>query len=127
MSVINDLKEEMKNRPAGVFSPELFRARGYAESVSGTDHGARADGIAALFGLPAPFIYKNDLIAGSIRDVFTDAAPEERQRAAKTVSEYPERGFGRNGDHFAADYFTAVDEGIPGLLLKIEKSKAAHS
>ena len=127
MSVINDLKNEMKNRPAGVFSPELFRARGYAESESESDHGARADGIAALFSLPSPFIYKNDLIAGSIRDVFAEASPEERKSAAETVSKYPERGFGRNGDHFAADYFTAVKEGVPGLLAKINESIWAHA
>ncbi|MBO4413288.1 MAG: hypothetical protein J5830_01150, partial [Clostridia bacterium] len=50
----------------------------------------------------------------------------EAGRAWKLMEKYPERGFGRNGDHFAADYFTAVKKGIPGLLSDIESSKETH-
>ena len=120
MSILDDMKNEMKNRPAGAFLPDIFRSAGYMNVQDLSDPAARAEGIAALFGLPEPFIYKNDLIAGSIRDVFCEADEEEKQKAARLTAKYPERGFCRNGDHFAADYFTATELGIPGLLQRIE-------
>ncbi len=127
MSILKELQREMKDRPEGAFSPDYFRAQGYAHSKASDPSAVRADGIRALFTLPEPFIYKNDLIVGSIRPLFVSGMDEkEAERAAKFREKYPERGFGHNGDHFAPDYFTAVELGIPGLIGKIEKSKAAH-
>lgn len=124
---IGDLKNEMKEKPDGCFFPDLFRCRGYVQSRGKSDPEIRADGIAALFEEPEPHIYKNDLIAGSIRDVFTDVTEERRGIAAEYAAKYPERGFVRNGDHFAADYHTAVRIGIPGLLARISGSEAKHA
>jgi formate C-acetyltransferase len=43
------------------------------------------------------------------------------------MAKYPERGFLKNADHFAPDYFTAVKVGIPGLFDRIERSIVSHS
>ncbi len=127
MSIISDLKNEINERPGGCFFPAMYRSRGIEHSRSESNPEIRADGIAALFELPEPHIYINDLIVGSMRDGFVEAIDEQRRQAAEIVSKYPERDFGTNGDHFAADYFTAVKEGISGLLGRISVSEASHA
>jgi formate C-acetyltransferase len=127
MSILKDLQREMRERPEGKFNPDYFRYQGYKNSKASDPSAVRADGIYALFTLPEPFIYQNDLIVGSIRPIFVDDVDEkEAEAAAEYGKKYPGRGFGQNGDHFAPDYFTAVELGIPGLIEKIEKSKIAH-
>ena len=126
MSTLTALKEEMKNKPSGLFCPDVFRCKGYKNSNSSDPSEIRADGIAALFTLPEPFIYKNDLIAGSIVPYFVNPTEEDAENIKKYMAKYPERGFHRNGDHFAPDYYTAVKLGIPGLIGRIEASRSVH-
>ncbi|MBR5007001.1 MAG: hypothetical protein IKY07_07915, partial [Clostridia bacterium] len=127
MSNISDLKTEILRFPEGAFCPEIFRARGLSESENTVNANVRADGIYALFALPEPYIYKNDLIAGSIRDVISEASEDERARAAEVTAKFPERNFFTNTDHYAADYFTAVEKGIPGMLRDIDLSAEIHA
>ena len=126
MSILSDLKEEMKNKPQGVFYPDVFRIEGYKNTKSDNVSEIRADGIYALFTEPEPFIYKNDLIAGSMRPYFADVNDDMAKTVSEYKAKYPERGFFANGDHFAPDYFTAVNLGIPGLMDKIDKSIKEH-
>ncbi len=126
MSILNGLKEEMKNAPQGVFCPHLFKCRGYEASRSECLPDIRADGIAAVFTQPKPYIYKNDLIVGSIRPYYVAPTQEDAELVSQYMAKYPERNFWQGVDHFAPDYFTAVNIGIPGLIGKIEKSKEAH-
>ena len=67
----------MINRPDGVFCPDFYRCKGYETSSGKTPSAVRADGISALFTEPEPFIYKNDLIAGSIRPYFVSLSDDE--------------------------------------------------
>ena len=126
MTVLNALKEEMKNKPSGVFCPDLYRCKGYKASLSADPSNFRADGIAAIFTEPEPYIYENDLIVGSIRPYFATPTKEEAAEIKELMEKYPERGFLRNGDHFAPDYYTAVKLGIPGLISKIGASEREH-
>ena len=126
MSRLNGLKEEMKIKPSGVFCPDYYRCKGYAQTRRTDPSEIRADGIYALFTTPMPYIYKNDLIVGSIRPFFITADEAEMKTVSEYMSKYPERGFIKNGDHFAPDYFTAVNLGIPGLIEKIDKSIKEH-
>ena len=126
MSILSDLKEEMKNKPQGVFYPDVFRIEGYKNTKSDNVSEIRADGIYALFTEPEPFIYKNDLIAGSMRPYFVNVNEDTEKTVSEYKAKYPERGFFANGDHFAPDYFTAVNLGIPGLMDKIDKSIKEH-
>ena len=122
MTTTEKLKAEMKNRPEGIFYPNIYRVRGLEASKAATNVGVRADGIAALFELPEPHVYKNDIILGSIRDFFNSPTPEEDRHTAEWMAKYPERNFFTNFDHFAPDYLTAVNVGIPGLIERIEAS-----
>lgn len=122
MSILADLKSEMKAPPEGVFYPDLLRARGLSASQNETNVNVRADGISALFELEEPFIYGNDLIAGSIRGYFFKITPEEEQFTKEWTDKYPERWFFTGFDHYAPDYRTAVNIGIPGLIERIDTS-----
>lgn len=126
MSILKDLQKEMENKPYGYFFPDFYRCKGYVDTKANAPSKIRSDGIAALFTGPEPYIYKNDLIAGSIRPYFVQCTEEEINSVKTWMNKYPERGFVKNGDHFAPDYFTAVQKGIPGLIDDIEKSIAEH-
>ncbi len=123
---LKGLKEEMKKVPAGSYLPDFYRVRGYETSGSSDPSGIRADGIRALFTAPEPFIYKNDLIVGSIASYFVSPSDEETKTVEKYMEKHPERDFVKNGDHFAPDYRTAVELGVPGLIKKIKRSKEDH-
>lgn len=126
MRLSHMLKEEIVIPVNGKYAPYFFRAEGYRNTKSDTNVGKRADGIYALFTLPEPHIYKNDLIAGSIRPLAADASDEILQNAKKITDNFTERVFATNSDHFTPDFDTAVKLGIPGLMKKIEASEAAH-
>ncbi len=120
------LKEEIKKEQPGEYCPDHFRSLGYEASRNSAAPLIRADGTAALFTLPTPFIYKNDLIVGSIRPYFATLSEDDRKRISYYSEKYPERDFAKNGDHFAPDYFTAVKIGIPGLIGRIAESERDH-
>ncbi len=126
MSLLSGLKKEMEKRPDGVYCPDHFRCVGYKRSAASDISDIRADGISALFTDASPYIYKNDLIVGSIRPYFAEEDVFDRQLISEYMTKYPERTFSTNSDHFAPDYFTAVKAGIPGLLRSIEASKQKH-
>ena len=120
------LKREMRNRPAGIYAPHHFRAMGLASCPDAPACVRRARSIASLLAEPKPFIYKGDLIAGSLRPLWAEISAEESQAAAQACAPFGIRGFLHNGDHFAPDYRTFLSEGIPGTLTRIEASKAVH-
>ncbi len=124
--ILDLLKEEMKDAPRGEYRPDFYRSLGYESSRGATASQVRADGIAAIFTEPKPFIYKNDLIVGSIRPYFAELTEDDGKTVCSFMEKYPERDFEKNGDHFAPDYFTAVRIGIPGLIEKIEESEKNH-
>ncbi len=121
------LLQEMRTPPAGVFAPHVFRGQGVAAHPDAPFGVRRAAGIAALFSAPRPHLYRGDLIAGSIRPLWIEASEEELAGAAAVCAPFGIRGFHHNGDHFAPDYITILTEGIPGMLARIEASKAAHA
>ena len=123
---LNGLKEEMRTCPSGSYMPDYFRVKGYEKSVNTDPSLFRADGIAALFTEPVPFIYKNDLIVGSMVPYFISLTDDESQTVKKYMEKYPERDFIKNGDHFAPDYRSVIELGIPGLIEKIVRSKYDH-
>ena len=127
MKILKALQKEMENKPAGCFCPDFYRCKGYEKSDGRSPSAVRADGIAALFTKAEPYIYKNDLIVGSIRPYFVSLNEDEIKSVNGYMAKYPERGFLKNADHFAPDYFTAVKVGIPGLSDRIERSIVSHS
>ena len=84
----------------------------------------RAEGIAALFTEPDPYIYPHDLIAGSMRSLILGDDAIGREEAKAAYNAFPNRYV--NIDHFTPDYRTALTVGITGLLARIHESKQAH-
>ena len=127
MLLTNGLIGEMKNPPTGVYCPEYFRAIGYLRGTHTTPSERRADGITALFEEPKPFIYKNDLIAGSIRPLFCEIDDGELEKTKKIMEEFPERTFLTNNDHFSPDFETVLSVGVGGLLKNIAESEKKYA
>lgn len=127
MRLIEGMKIEMQNRPAGVYAPDHFRAIGYREGGSTSPAGRRADGIYTLLTEPTPYIYRNDLIVGSQRPLFVPLTEQQVNEANACVAAYPERWFGTNKDHYAPDFATVLQVGIAGLLAEIARSEQSHA
>ena len=123
------LKNEIERPESGIYLPNHYRVCGY-DAVKGEDLSdpmRRAKAIYALFTLPKPHIYKNDLIAGSLLPLFANVDGSRKEYVARTMEDHPERGFSTNSDHFTPDYDSAMRLGLTGLTNKIAESKAAHA
>lgn len=121
------LKQEIKIPPEGTWAPYYFRSVGYLSGRHNDNACQRADAIYALFTEPTPYIYQNDWIAGSMRPMFVETDETNLEKANTVVSQYPERWFGTNADHFSPDYQTILSIGLPGMLEKIGRSKQKHA
>ena len=126
MKVTESLKEEFQIKPEGVFAPYFYKCKGYLQNLSAPKTEARANAIYALFTKPAPHIYRNDWIVGSIRPLWKKEKSEELTYAKNIVQSFGERSFSQNSDHFSPDYRRVVQGGIPGLFEEIEKSVNTH-
>lgn len=130
MKRLSLLKEEIASVPLkGKPVAQYLMYLGYSEHFDDEVPIARAFAIESLFTRHEPFIYKNELIAGSLRGRMSDD-PELTDatlaRAAGLVSSYGSNHFWTNADHFAPDYKTFLEDGVGGTLEKIEKSKEIH-
>lgn len=130
MKCFNLLKEEIASVPlSGKPATQYFMYLGYSEHFDDEVPTARAHAIESLFTRHKPFVYKNDLIVGSIRGKVSDD-PELTDamlaRASAIVGSYGSNHFWTNADHFAPDYKTFLDDGVGGTLEKIERSNEAH-
>lgn len=126
MTTTEGLKQEMRTAPAGVWAPQYFRSMGYAAAGHMDNANARAAAISSLFTEPTPYVYRNDWIAGSIRPLFAEVTEQALQRADELVRPYPERDFGTNADHYSTDYRVVLQEGLPGLMRRIDASSEQH-
>ena len=62
MEITKALYKELKETPAGVYAPFLFRHRGIIADYEAPKTAVRANGIYSLFTLPEPVILKNELV-----------------------------------------------------------------
>ncbi len=126
MSYSKSLLDEIRQRQSGEYAPYYYLAKGF-RAADEKGYGAsrkRAEGVAALFCEPEPYIYPHDLIVGSLRPLVIEADEAERVEAGAVTDAFPNRCV--NIDHFTPDYRAALSEGIPGLLSRIMGSKEAH-
>ena len=121
------LKEEMRQRPAGVFANYYYKYLGYREDLCAPAVKARANAVYTLFARAGAYVYRNDLIAGSIRPLWCEKSEAELRYARSIADSFGERTFWHNADHFSPDYGSVVCDGIAGMLRKIEISKAVHA
>ncbi len=121
------LKNELCTPVAGTHAIHYYRYLGYKKDLTLSSTLMRAHATAALFSETRAHVYRNDLIAGSIRPLWTDADEALRNYAATVCGNFDERNFGTNSDHFTPDYRRIVDRGIPGLLSEIAASETVHA
>ncbi|MGN1052138.1 MAG: pyruvate formate lyase family protein, partial [Candidatus Scatosoma sp.] len=127
MSTCQLLKDEISEKPEGVFMPHYYKYLGYRKDYSLPRTAARAEAVEALFTLPEAYIYKNDLIAGSIRPLFLQKTEAETEHAASVCNSFGDRDFSHNADHYSPDYAAFLQGGIPALLKQIDDSLAWHA
>lgn len=127
MSTCQLLKDEISEKPEGVFMPYYYKYLGYRKDYLLPRTAARAEAVEALFTLPEAYIYKNDLIAGSIRPLFLQKTEAETEHAASVCNSFGDRDFSHNADHYSPDYAAFLQGGIPALLKQIDGSLARHA
>ena len=122
-----ELYNEINVRPGGRWAQPYFKWLGFRSGAAEPFSPARARAIRTLFTCPEPYIYKNDLIVGSLRPLFADVDDADMTEAQKVCGYYGERSFGTNADHYAPDYRTVMAQGIPGMRAHIEESRKNHA
>ncbi len=120
------LRTEFKNPPKGIKCYKYYQYLGYRKDYTASNMHARANATEALFTLTTPYIYENDLIAGSIRSLWCEKSEEEITYAESVADSFGEREFLANKDHYTPDYERIVSGGVPGLLDEISRSEKAH-
>ncbi len=120
------LKEEIEQVPKGEFAYYYYQYLGYKKNFAAPNVIARANATAAVFEKTEPFIYKNDLIVGSINSVWSDADEDVLKDAMSVFDSFGMRDFYENRDHFSPDYDRITAVGISGLLSEIEMSEIKH-
>ncbi|NLB15991.1 MAG: hypothetical protein GX827_04190, partial [Clostridiales bacterium] len=66
------LYNEIYSPKKAVYAVNLYKGRGYYADLSVSSARARANAFAALLSQSEVHVYKNDLIAGSLRGLFLD-------------------------------------------------------
>lgn len=124
---LDELLSEINAPSDGERALNYYKWLGYKSGEEKPNSPARARAVQSLLTGPEPFIYRNDLIAGSMRPMKAVIDPAEADEANRVSNGYGERWFQTNADHFAPDYKTALTLGIPGLMRKIEDSAREHA
>lgn len=127
MSLTALLKNEFLQYPEGRIADSIYRAAGYSKEQNVPVSTSRANGAYALFTMPEPYIYQNDLIVGSLRSLWENVDEKMIADAQAVNAKFGERSFPTNADHFAADYRTLTKIGITGIIERIDRSMQAHS
>ncbi len=128
MSMTENLRQEVSIRPAGNCCDRLFMHFGYREHYGEHPAIAKAYASESIFKRARPHIYDNDLIAGSIRGLFSDTYEDYKFRKANfDFDSYGYLHFGINFDHCAPDYPTLLAKGLGDIAARIEISAAEHT
>ena len=122
-----ELKKEFSTPVEGKhIAYDFAKARGYEATAGMPESIMRGEAMYELFASAVPYIYKNDLVVGSIRMRQINADDESAARAKEIVSRHGERWFATNADHFCANYRRILKDGIPGTIKKIDESLENH-
>ncbi|MBR5869057.1 MAG: hypothetical protein IKZ21_06375 [Clostridia bacterium] len=127
MTLAQNLRNEMKDLPAGEFCPAYYRWLGLKDHLDAPMASLRAAGIASLFRAPVPHIFKNDLIVGSTFGLYTTEEKTVVEHAKQTVNRLGNRSFITNSDHYAPNYRHTLAVGVPGLIVEIETSLETYA
>ncbi|MDF2686664.1 MAG: pyruvate formate-lyase [Clostridia bacterium] len=118
------LKEEVNVPVKGVYCRNYYMGRGYKKALNAPVSIARATAFAELITETKKHIYKNDIIAGSLRGIFEELScpDEEIKYYERFVNIFGERGWLQGRDHYASDYEKLVTLGICRIMEEIASS-----
>lgn len=123
---LEGLKKEIKNYTGSRrIVAAYYLGMGYTEHFDDPSVIARAYAFSKLMLDSRKFIYDHDLIIGSFSGACEDAdviSDAEFNYANSMYCSHGIRGFWTNSDHFAPDYETFVNDGVPGTIAKIDAS-----
>ena len=106
---------------------DVLYAEGLAAHFDDPSPVARAYGIERMLTGGTKHVYRNDLIAGSLRGMYeTDVSESAQKRAERILKSYGMRHFLTNADHFAPDYEGFLKNGVKGTLESIRRSMELH-
>lgn len=114
------LKQEVDAMPEGQPNMRtLLMAKGYRKGYDLPVTTARALAFKELLSFPK-HIYKNDLIAGSLRGIFAPQAEQAQLDYCQgIINSYGSNYFVTNADHFAPDYERLLISGVPECWRKL--------
>lgn len=123
MSSYLKIFEEMKNIERSKSIKSYLRYLGYREHFDSPITFARACAIESLFTEGEKYIYEDDLIAGSLKGLYSNAVSDAGIEQAEDISRlYEHNNFLNNFDHFAGAYSTFLKDGVSGTINKIDDS-----
>ena len=125
---LTQLKEAVKIPAEGHnLKSNFIRYHSYRKTFGKSVLYARAAAQRAWFEQYPIHIYEYDRVAGSYRGNFmSDVTEEEYNRMNSIQSSYGELNFRTNSDHFAPGYDRFLQEGICGMMARIEESLIVH-
>ena len=95
----------------------VYQYQGYRQHYGDPVPIARAYAQEALCRLHPIHLYEDDMVLGSLRSIGSaDPAVTDGmlQQAESIVTSYGQPQFWMNYDHFAPDYATVLEQGVPG-------------
>lgn len=122
MRTSHKLRKEIYEPQSDVFAPYLYKYEGMKSKNAECIPIMKAWGIHSLFSSGTPFIFKNDMIAGSVRGHYKSKDDISVIHAKRVMEVMKERDFRTNSDHYSPNYPKIVKAGIPALIKEIELS-----
>ena len=108
----------------------LWKGRGFSESFAVPNVTARANASAEVFRSCTKFVYKDDLIPGSLRGAFLPKEgiwEAELARNRSICDSFGDTSFWTNRDHYAPAWSRLLEDGIGGIIADIEASEKRFS
>jgi pyruvate-formate lyase len=121
------LKSEIQAPVTGRLVRDYYMGIGYKEMLNAPVAAARANAFKTLLTRTKKHIYKNDIIAGSIRGLFEEGlTDEENNRYSAYTNRFGRRGWLQGCDHYASAYDRLLSLGVEGIRAEIADSAARH-
>lgn len=121
---MHKLLREIVSMPNKGCCRKILQYRGIADDLTVQNVSLRANAFRSLLTRCPPFVYKNDLILGSMAGLFSLSYDEDEVNLAKIfVDNLGEREFIQHTDHYCPDYEKLLKVGVTGLLDEIAISQ----
>lgn len=118
------LKKEVQTIPVSSrIIRDYYMGIGYKEQLNAPVAIARANAFRKLISCTKKHIYKNDIIAGSIRGLFEDRISDaDNARYSSYTNRFGRRGWLQGCDHYASAYDRLISLGVGGIRAEIAES-----